>query len=128
LEQPLRDERARAGSEAGPRPGARTDVPEPLDRRRVAGAARERAPEEVLIERERTAVRIAVHEVDVHPLEVGRGENDAVQQARLEVRDVPREPCLDAVGVALLETVRPDALADVELARGVALHVPGQLL
>src|SRR5579862_4628034 len=37
LEQLLRDERARAGAEARPRPGACADVPEPLDRRRVPG-------------------------------------------------------------------------------------------
>ena len=48
--------------------------------------------------------------------------------ARLEVRDVPREPRLDAVRVALAQPLRPRAVADVELAGGVALDVPRQLL
>ena len=38
------------------------------------------------------------------------------------------EPRLDPVGVALAQLLRPGAVADVELARGVALHLPRQLL
>src|SRR5690348_1683809 len=65
LQKLLRDEGAAAAAEAGPRPRARADVPQTVDRRAVAGALRERAPEEVLVEAERAAVRIAAHEVDV---------------------------------------------------------------
>ena len=39
-----------------------------------------------------------------------------------------REPRLDPVGVALAQRLRPRAVAGVELAGGVALHVPRQLL
>src|SRR5262249_36317941 len=46
LEQPLGDERARAGAETWAGPRARADVPEALDRRGVARAARERTPKE----------------------------------------------------------------------------------
>ena len=74
LEQLRRDERARAGAEARTGPRARADVEQPLDRRRVPGAARERPPQEVLVERERAAVRVAVAQVDVLPLEVVRPE------------------------------------------------------
>src|SRR5262249_42051708 len=73
-EQLPRDDRPGAGAEAGARPRARPDLPQPLDRRRVAGTAPERAPEEVLVERERAAVRIAVTEIDVRPLQVVRTE------------------------------------------------------
>ena len=55
-------------------------------------------------------------------------ERDALQDRRLEVRDVLREPRLDPVGVALAQLVRPLAVADVELAGGVALDAPRQLL
>ena len=41
---------------------------------------------------------------------------------------MPREARLDAVGVALAQLLRPGAVADVELARGVALDPPRQLL
>ena len=39
-----------------------------------------------------------------------------------------REPRLDAVGVALAQLLRPRPVAGVELAGGVALHLPRQLL
>src|SRR5262249_43198363 len=73
-EELLRDERSRARSEARAWMCAGADVPQAVDRRAVAGAAGERAPQEVLVERERAAVRVAVHEVRVRGLEVGGGE------------------------------------------------------
>jgi REP element-mobilizing transposase RayT len=76
LEQLARDERARAGAESWARPRARTDVEQPPHRRRVTGVARERPPQEVLVERERSAVRVAVPQVDVRLLEIVRTERD----------------------------------------------------
>ena len=69
------------------------------------GLLPERPPEEVLVERERAAVGIAVPEVDVRPLQVVRAERDPLQDRRLEVGDVAREPCLDPVRVALTQLV-----------------------
>jgi len=94
----------------------------------MTGAAGERPPEKVLVERERAAVRVTVPEVHVQPFEIGGREHGTAQQARLEVRDVLLEPGLDPVRVALLQPLLPDALADVELACCVAFHAPGQLL
>ena len=128
LEQLVRDEGARARAEPGPGMRRGADVVQPLDGRRVAGLLGERAPEEVLVERERARVRIAAREVDVRRLEVGRREHDALEDRRLEVRRVAREPLDDAVRVALAQRLRPRAVARVEHAGGVALHVPGQLL
>src|SRR5436190_3424865 len=128
LQERLGDEGARAGAESGPGPCACADVPEPLDRSPVAGPRRERAPEEVLVERERAAVWIAVPQVDVQLLDVRRREYDAVEQARVEIRNVRGEPRLDAVGIVLAQTLRPHAVAHVEVARGVALDTPRQLL
>ncbi len=101
---------------------------EPLDRRRVAGSPRERPPEEVLVERERAAVRVAVAEVDVQPLEVMWAEHHTLQYRRLEVRQVPREPLLDAVGVPLAKLVVPGPVADVDRSRRIALRHARQLL
>src|SRR5262249_10226412 len=122
------DERARAGAETWAGPRARADVPEALDRRGVAGTARERTPEEVLIERERAPIGVTVAQVDVQPLEIGRRDYDALEQRRLEIEDAPREPRLDAIGVALLQRVGPRAVAGVERSGGVAFHAPRQLL
>src|SRR5205085_5031656 len=79
LEELARDDRPRAGAEARAGPGARADLPEALDRRRVPGAAPERSPEEVLVERERAAVRVSVPEVDVRSLQVVRAERNPLQ-------------------------------------------------
>src|SRR5207253_185875 len=106
---------------------ARTDVPEAVDGRRVARVGGQRAPEQVLVECQRAGVRIAVVEVDVRRLQVGRREGDPLADRALEVRHVPRDASLDAVGVTLAQALRPRAVADVELARRVALHLPGQL-
>jgi hypothetical protein len=124
----VRDERPGTGAETRARPGARADLPEALDRGGVAGAAAERPPEEVLVERERAAVGIAVAEVDVRALQVVGTQRDALQDRRLEVRDVPRQTRLDPVGVPLPQLVRPFAAARVDLAGGVALDPPRQLL
>src|SRR3954465_2577673 len=97
LQQVLCDEGARAGAEAWARPRARADVPQALDRRCVTGAARERPPEKVLVERERAPGRVAVPKVHVQPLEIGGRKHGAAEQARLEIRDVPSESRLDTV-------------------------------
>src|SRR5439155_588917 len=107
LQQLLRDESPRATAEPRPRPCARADLVEPSDRRRVAGTARKRPPEKVLVERERAAVRVAADEVDVQPLEVVRPKRNALHERGLEVRDVAREPRLDPVGIALARIVVP---------------------
>ena len=88
----------------------------------------EGAPEKVLVEGKRPAVRVAALEVRVCGREVGRREGDASQDGGLEVRDVRCEPPLDPVGVALAELLRPLAPARVELAGSVAADVPRQLL
>ena len=67
-------------------------------------------------------------QVHVRRLQVGRRERDPLAQRGLEVRHVPRDPRLDPVGVALAQLLGPGAVARVELAGRVALHVPGQLL
>ena len=66
LEQLSRHQRARAAAEPRAGVGRRADVPHVLDLRPVL-----RAPEEALVERERAAVRIAVHQVHVRGLQVG---------------------------------------------------------
>ena len=88
--QLLRDEIAGAGAEAGPGVGARADVPEPRHGRLVAGRLRQRAPEQVLVERARAPVDVAADEVDVQRLEVGGGEDDALQGRLAEVLDRAR--------------------------------------
>src|SRR5207248_8646016 len=42
--------------------------------------------------------------------------------------DVLRDPRLDAVCIPLAQLPGPRAVADIELARGVALHMPRELL
>src|SRR5438128_6354324 len=101
----------------------RTDVPDALHGRPVWST-----PEEVLVERQRPAVRVAADEVDVDAPEIGRRDRDAVDDRALEVRDVSRHARLDAVGVPFAQLGRPDAVPRVELAGGVALHLPGKLL
>src|SRR5205823_2820940 len=128
LEELARDDRSGAGAEPRAGPGARADLPEPLDRRGVAGAASEGSPEEVLVERERAAVGVAVPQVDVRPLQVVRAERDSLQDRGLEVGDVTRESCLDPVGVPLPELVRPLAVTDVGHGGSVTLDPPRQLL
>src|SRR5438876_69161 len=107
---------------------AGADLPETLDRRGVAGARRERTPEEVLVERERAGVRVAMVEVDVRGLQVGGREDDALADRRLEVRHVARDPRLDPVGVTLAQLLGPGSIAGVELPGRIAPHVPVQLL
>src|SRR5437660_854001 len=89
----------------------------------MPGTFRERAPEEVLVERQRAAVRIPADEVDVQALQIVRPERDALDDARLEIRDVPSEPLLDAIGVALARVVVP-----VETARQLLQLDPQQAL
>src|SRR5581483_6746477 len=107
LEKLLRDDGARAGAETGAGPGARTDVPEPVDRRHVPAAAGERPPQEVLVERQRAAVRVAPPEIHVHPLEVVRPERNPLHDRRLEIRHVPGEAGLEPIGVPLSLLVVP---------------------
>src|SRR5439155_20164720 len=98
------------------------------DRRRVARQGGRRPPEQVLVERARAGVDVPADQVHVRLLDVGRRKYDAAEERRLEIRDVAGDPCLDAVGVALAELLRPGAVADVELTRRVALRTRGQLL
>ena len=67
----------------GPGMGRGADVPDLRDVR-----AMRCAPEEVLVERQRAAVGVAVHQVDVRRLQVGGRERRAREDRRLEVRDV----------------------------------------
>src|SRR6476661_3266670 len=55
-------------------------------------------------------------------------ERDTLESRRLEVANVPREARLDPIGIALAQLVRPLAAAGVELAGGVSLDPPRQLL
>src|SRR5918994_284773 len=75
LQELLGDERARARAEARTRVRARPDVVEPLDRRLVSRLGGKRAPQKVLVEGERARVRVAVSQVDVRGLEIGRRED-----------------------------------------------------
>src|SRR5205823_12868961 len=127
-EELLRDDRPRAGTEARPGPGARADVEDAVHRRPVSGLRRERPPEEVLVERERAAVGVAALEIAVGRLQVRGRENDPLQDPALQVAHVPRDPRLNAVGVALAQFLSPVAALRVDLSRRVALHVPRQLL
>ena len=118
--------RARTKARAGPR--ACTDVPKTSDSRCMA----------------RSSVRTGARESSDratrrHTDRRARGSCSSVRgrrararrdcsQARVEIRDVVREPRLDPVRVTLLQPLRPDAVADVELTGGVALRAPGQLL
>ena len=72
LQKSLRDEGPGARPEPRAWPCARADVEEAVDRGAVPGLAGERAPEEVLVERQRARVRVAVLEIDVCLLEIGR--------------------------------------------------------
>ena len=95
----------------------------------VPRPARERPPEEVLVEaraRRRTGRRGR-----------GSGSPPGGRRERGTTRfriddsrfgDVPRDPRLDPVGVALAQLLRPRPVAGVDLARGIALHVPRELL
>src|SRR3954447_14740075 len=103
LQQLLRDERARARTEPRTGPSARTDLEETVDRRAVTGLAREGPPEKVLIERERTGVRVALLEIDVRLLQVRGRKDDSFQNRGLEVGDVLSKPGLDPVRIALAE-------------------------
>ena len=59
----LRNEVARAASEARPRVGGGADVPKVSDLSSVLGGCRQRAPEEVLVELCGTAVWVASHRI-----------------------------------------------------------------
>src|SRR4051794_4034452 len=98
-----RNEGAGPAAETRTWPSARSDVKNVADRSAMTGLLCERPPEEVLVERERAGVRIALLEVDVRGVQVGRGQNDAFQQRRLEVRNMAGKAPLDAVRVALAE-------------------------
>ena len=67
-QQLARNEGAGAAAEPWTRPGARPDVKQVADGRPVTRLLRERSPEEVLVECERSGVRIAPFEVDVRGL------------------------------------------------------------
>ena len=111
-QQPLGDHRPRARAEAGPGMRARADVPEPLDRRRVPGAGRQRAPEQVLVER-RAAPEYGSPWWRL-TFAACRSAGERVTRLRielLEVRHVPRDPRLDAVGVALAQLLGPRPVA-----------------
>src|ERR671919_1749710 len=114
-EELLRDDRPGAGAESRPRMGARADVVQARDRRRMAGQLRPRTPHEVLVERAGAAVDVAADEVHVGRLQVRRREDDPLDEPRVEVLDVAGEPLFDAVGVAFSKPLRPGAVAPVEL-------------
>src|SRR4029079_7880004 len=115
--QVARDERARASAEPRPRPGARPDVVERVHRGAVSGLPRERPPEEILVECERPRVRVSALEVDVRGLQIGRRQDDALADRRLEIRDVLRNAVLYAVRVPLTQGLGPRSVPCVELAR-----------
>ena len=106
---------------------ARTDLIKPGDRTLVA-EVRSWTPEEALVEPQSSTVRITPLEVDVPRLKVRRREHRAGQHRRLEVLDMAPEAGNDAVGIALAQRLRPAAVANVDLASGVAADVPWQLL
>src|SRR5918994_2623633 len=86
--QLARDECSRTRAWTWSRPGAGADVEEAFDRCSVSGLPGKRAPDEVLVERERPGIRVAVHEIDIGGLQVGRRQDDPGEDRRLEVRDV----------------------------------------
>jgi hypothetical protein len=112
---------ATSAPEPPPRPGP--GCVDAVDRRAMRGT-----PEEALIELQRSAVGIAVHEVDVGLLQIGRGQRRAPDDLLVEVRDVPLEARLDAIRVTLTQRLRPAPVPDVERPGGVALDAPGKLL
>src|SRR4051812_41834235 len=95
---------------------ARADVPEPFDRRAMPGKTGARPPEEILVERAGAGVDVAAGHVRVESLDVRRRERDSVEDRRLEVRRVRRDPRLDTVGVAVTQLLRPRAVARIERA------------
>ena len=104
------------------------DLPEPLERRAVAGQLPGRAPQQVLVERARAGVDVSADEVAIEPLEVGGREHDALERGAAEVRDLTAEPLDDAIRVGLAQPLAPRPVADVDLAEGIAERPPRQLL
>ena len=130
LRQLLRDEVPGAGAEAGAGVGARADVPEALDGRPVARRRRANGRQSRFwSSAQRAGVDVAADEVAVQRLDVGGGEDDAAQawRSRGSSIDSPSR-AHDPVRVRLAELLRPGAVADVELARGIALDPAGREL
>src|SRR5205823_1981733 len=75
LQERLRDHCPGARAETGARPRARADVEEAVDRGSVSRLPGKRAPEEILIERQRARIRVALLEIGVRCLEIGRREH-----------------------------------------------------
>src|SRR5207244_13652372 len=128
LQESLCDQRPGACAEARPRPGARADLEEAVDGGSMPGLAGEGTRDEVLVERQRARIWVALLEIDVRGLEIRRRKHDTTQDRGLEVRNVPPDPRLDPVGVALAQRLVPRPVPDVQLACRVAFHVPRELL
>ena len=121
LEQLLRDERAAAAAEPGPGMRRRADVPDALDRRPVARLRGERRQRKFWSSASEPPYGSPWTRLMFASCRSAGESDDAREDRRLEVRDVPREARLDAVGVALAQALRPGPVADVELAGRVAL-------
>src|SRR5580698_9237415 len=94
-----REQKAGDPAQAWARMGRSANVIDVRNVGTVIDARLERAPEEELVERAGTAVRIAADEIDVHRLEV-RGRVCAAREFDLgPVLDMRGEPPLDPVGV-----------------------------
>src|SRR5439155_3697168 len=91
-EEVLRDQGSGAGAETRAGMRARPDVIEPVDRCAMAGERRAGTPDEVLVERARAAVDVPAGHVHVRGLDVGRREDDALEERRVEVRELAAEP------------------------------------
>src|SRR5687768_12062169 len=87
-EEFLRDERPRAGAEAGSRMGARADVVEAVHGCPVARKLGPRTPDEILVEGAGAAVDVASDQVHVPCLDVRGREHDPLQDGRVEIFDL----------------------------------------
>ena len=86
------------------------------------------APDEVLVERAGSAVNVAPDQIHIRGFDIGWRKHNALQQRRVEIRQLTREPCLDPVCVALAHGFGPRAFGDLDLSRGIALRPRRDLL
>ena len=84
----------------------------------------ERAPHQELVDGARSGVRVATDQIHVETFKLERREGSAADHARLEVGDVLRQTCLDAVEVGVFYRAGPNSIGrDGDLTGGIALYV-----
>src|SRR5690242_14486687 len=113
LEQMRRDDVTRSPGQAWAWVGRGPDVPQSVDRRPVSRPGRYGPAEQELVERARTGVRVATHQVAVLLLQVGWAESSTSDYRCIEVRHVLAELRHHPVGVRVGELGCPRAVTDV---------------